>query len=318
MSGNRLSDVLGAVDPDQGEPRPTSSRSAVETRTTALTRIATGAQTHSILERIDPARCRPWAGNGRHYERLTQADCQDLIDGLLAEQKQLIPAVVRRLQDDPKFDFEVIAGIRRMWSVAWLRANNFPDFMFVVEVKELTDEQAFRLQDQENRTRKDISDFERAKSYLQALHTHYGDNQTAMARRLEVRLSWLNRLIGLARLPDPLVAAYDDPRELTLNAAEMLAPLVANPAKAKALMGEAQALALTKPHGLKAQKVTQRLIAAAQTRAVKKRAEIILGPDKKPWIELKRGNRGVLDIRLRPREGASVEAALQKLADMLS
>lgn len=190
--------------------------------------------------------------------------------------------------------------------------------MFVIEVKELTDEQAFRLQDQENRTRKDISDFERAKSYLQALHKHYGDNQTAMARRLEVGLSWLNRLIGLARLPDQLIAAYDDPRDLTLNAAEILAPLVANPTKAKAIMGEAQALTMKKPHGLKAQKVTHLLVASAQTKMVKKRAEIIMGPDKKPWIEIRRGKRGIVDIKLRPRDGAGVEAALQKLVDILN
>jgi ParB family transcriptional regulator, chromosome partitioning protein len=317
MSGTRLSAVLGSVDPDQGEPTSKQPRSSIDGRATALSRIATGAQTHVIMEKVDPARCKPWSGNGRQYDQLTQADCQDLIDGLLAEQRQLIPAVVRRLQDDPDHEFEVIAGLRRMWSVAWLRANNFPDFMFVVEVKEMTDEQAFRLQDQENRTRKDISDFERARSYLTALQSHYADSQTAMAKRLEVKLSWLNRFIALARLPVELVAAYDDNRALSLNAAEKLSPLTIHPGKAKLLIAAATDLANQKPHGLPAQKVTQLLVAAAQKQAAKKLPQIINGPDKKPWIVIKRGARGVIDINLRPREGAGIKLALQKIAELL-
>jgi ParB family chromosome partitioning protein len=32
-----------------------------------------------------------------------------------------VPAVVRRLEGDPAYDYEVIAGTRRHWSIAWLR-----------------------------------------------------------------------------------------------------------------------------------------------------------------------------------------------------
>ena len=39
------------------------------------------------------------------------------------------------------------------WAITWLRANNYPDFRYLIEVRDLTDEQAFRLSDIENRDR---------------------------------------------------------------------------------------------------------------------------------------------------------------------
>ncbi len=51
-------------------------------------------------------------------------------------------------------------GARRHWTVTWLRANNYPEFRFLVEPRELTDEEAFRLADLENRSAKDLSDYD--------------------------------------------------------------------------------------------------------------------------------------------------------------
>ncbi|MEJ1977658.1 MAG: hypothetical protein WDN49_17670 [Acetobacteraceae bacterium] len=44
--------------------------------------------------------------------------------------------------------------------MTWLRANNYPEFRFLVEPRELTDEEAFRLADLENRSAKDLSDYD--------------------------------------------------------------------------------------------------------------------------------------------------------------
>ncbi len=87
--------------------------------------------------------------------------------------------------------FEVICGARRHWTACWMRANNYPDFKFLIEPRELTDEEAFRLADLENRSRKDLSDYERARDYLRALERYFGGNQRQMAARLEVSPSWL-------------------------------------------------------------------------------------------------------------------------------
>jgi ParB family transcriptional regulator, chromosome partitioning protein len=91
-----------------------------------------------------------------------------------------VPAVVRRVEGDPLHDYEVIAGTRRHWWISWLRANNYPDMVFLAQVQVLDDESAFRLADLENRARKDVSDLERARNYANALENHYGSSQRRM------------------------------------------------------------------------------------------------------------------------------------------
>ncbi|MGC4030121.1 MAG: ParB/RepB/Spo0J family partition protein [Tepidisphaeraceae bacterium] len=134
---------------------------------------------------------RIWEGNARHQASLSEETVRDLIDAILSEGSQKVPAIVRRVQNDPKFDYEVIAGSRRHWAISWLRANNYPDMMFLAQVYNLDDEAAFRISDIENRARKDVSDFERAKNYLEALALHYGGKQVRMAERLKLSQGWL-------------------------------------------------------------------------------------------------------------------------------
>jgi hypothetical protein len=83
------------------------------------------------------------------------------------------------LADRVAREYEVICGARRHWTVAWLRANNYRQFRFLVEVRELSDEEAFRLSDIENRDREDISDYERAiDSPTPSAATTTGDRRT--------------------------------------------------------------------------------------------------------------------------------------------
>ncbi len=126
-----------------------------------MERIASGEIAQVTQVRLDPVRCRIWRGNARRYDQLTETVCRDLIDSMLAEGGQKMPAIVRKVKDDPAFDYEVIVGTRRHWSVSWLRANNYPDMAFIALVQEFDDEVAFRLADLENRARKDITDLER-------------------------------------------------------------------------------------------------------------------------------------------------------------
>ena len=163
---------------------PRSSRRGSMTllgRESALARVASGDVKQVTQMQLDPARVRPWAGNARSYEHLTEENCRELIDSLISEGGQKVPAVVRRIQDDPDHDYEVIAGTRRHWSISWLRAHSYPDMRFLAQVVDLDDEAAFRLADIENRARKDVSDLERARNYAAALKTHYGNHMTRMA-----------------------------------------------------------------------------------------------------------------------------------------
>lgn len=195
-------------------------------RSNRLSELASGSLVSKTLELIDPTRCRMWAEHNRDYALLDEARCADLIESFKAQGRQEMPAIVRRVSDDPQFDFEVICGARRHWTVSWLRSNNYADFRFLIEVRELTDEEAFRLADLENRAREDLTDLERARDYLSALGRHYQGSQKVMAQRLSVTESWLSRYLDLARLPAELMLAFPVPQDLSIKHVTLLKPLL--------------------------------------------------------------------------------------------
>ena len=177
--------LAGAL--DDVAPAPEAPRLAIGAlagRANRLAELASGALVSRAQELVDPARCRIWAEHNRDYAKLDAGRCADLIESFKAQGRQEVPAIVRRLQNDPAFDFEVICGARRHWTVSWLRAHNYPDFRFLVEIRDLTDEEAFRISDLENWAREDLSDVERARDYLRALDRHYEGSQKSMAQRL--------------------------------------------------------------------------------------------------------------------------------------
>ena len=218
------------------------------TRENRLAELSEGGMATRVHELVDPATCRLWEGHNRDYVALSEEGCADLIASLKGQGRQEVPAIVRRVTGDPKHRFEVICGARRHWSVSWLRAHDYPNLAFLVEPRELTDEEAFRLADLENRSRKDLSDYERAIDYRRAIDRYYDGNQQRMADRLEVTKSWMSRYLELARLPQEIVACFPSPHVIGISHAARLAPLLAHPrnrakviAAAAALVAEAAA-----------------------------------------------------------------------------
>jgi ParB family transcriptional regulator, chromosome partitioning protein len=195
-------------------------------RDNRLAELASGGATTRVHEAVDPAICRIWEGHNRDYAALNEDVCADLIDSLRAQGRQELPAIVRRVSDDPLYRFEVICGARRHWSVSWLRAHDYPEFKFLVEPRELTNEEAFRVADLENRSRKDLSDYERAGDYARAVERYYDGNQQRMADRLQVTKSWLSRYLELARLPPEILACFASPHVIGISHAAVIAPLL--------------------------------------------------------------------------------------------
>ena len=225
-----LSDLDGAD--TQREDRQSGTR-FLKRRTGLSERADTEEKT---LRWVDPATCRMWSRHNRDYALLDQYNCSDLIEGMRAQGQQEFPAIVRRLPKDDTHEFEVICGARRHWTVSWLRANNYPKFKFLIDVRDLTDEEAFRLADIENRDRKDISDYERAVDYAAACTAYYNGSQKDMAARLEVSQAWLSRYLQLARLPQQIVAAYGDKTLIRERHARALRKWMQTPEDTAALM----------------------------------------------------------------------------------
>jgi ParB family chromosome partitioning protein len=206
--------------------RPSLASNVLTGRSNRLAELASGAVVNRTHELVDPARCRMWAGHNRDYALLTEERCADLIESIKAQGRQEMPAIVRRVFGEPNHDFEVICGARRHWSISWLRVHNYPDFKFLVDVREIGDEEAFRLADIENRARDDLTDIERARDYLRALDAYYDGRQKTMAERLKVSESWLTRYLDLARLPTELTCAFVNPQELGIRNAMALKGLL--------------------------------------------------------------------------------------------
>lgn len=234
-------DVLSNFD-DVAKPAAAKPGSRFLKRSTAIGERLTGAREEKVLHWVDPASCRMWDRHNRDYDLLSEDTCRDLIDGIRAQGQQEFPAIVRRLSGEAH-EYEVICGARRHYAISWLQANNYPQFKYLIEIRDLTDEEAFRLADIENRERDDISDYERARDYSGAIRLYYGGKQKAMAERLEVSEGWLSRYLTLAKLPDEVVSAFASIRDLRELHARTLKPLLARPADRKLVLAEAGKLA---------------------------------------------------------------------------
>jgi ParB family chromosome partitioning protein len=237
--------VLDDVLKDLDEPAEAAAPERFLKRAMTLAEQGSGQRQEKVLRLVDPATCVMWPGHNRAYDMLTEANCRDLIDGILAQGQQEFPAIVRRLpQPQGAATHEVICGARRHFAITWLRSHNYPQFRYLIEERELTDEEAFRLADIENRDRQDISDYERAHDYLAALDRYYDGKQSAMAARLQVSTAWLSRYLALARLEYEVIGAFPSIREVRELHARQLKPLMAEAGSRRALLAEAERLSV--------------------------------------------------------------------------
>lgn len=284
-------------------------------RESALARVASGEVRQVTQLLLDPARVRIWPGNARSYAHLTEAGCRELIDSIIAEGGQKVPAVVRRVEGDPAHDYEVIAGTRRHWSISWLRAHSYPDMQFVAQVATLDDEAAFRLADLENRARADVSDLERARNYAAALKTHYGNHATRMAERLKLSKGWLSKMLRVAALPDAAIAAFASPAEVQLKGGYALAQALEDRVQAPLILAEAKILAREQAAArakgdatLPAADVLKRLLDAPSRGDAKATPHFWTLPSSgRPAMTVQSANRQGVTLRLHAGSGASVD-----------
>lgn len=290
-------------------------------RSQTLARIATGKTVADRTEWVDPARCRPWRMHNRDLDHLSEESCRDLIDSFLSAKKQRIPAIVRRLKGDPEFDYEIIAGVRRWWTVQWLRDHHHPEFEYLVTIQSVTDEEAFRVSDVENRSRKDISDWERAKEYAVALVEFYEGSQSQMAEHLNLSKSWLSRLLDVARLPEELVAAFSDTHDITVRVARDIKPLAGDAKLFAKMREEAERIEGERTGAgvkLSGPEVAKRLVRATVQPTTKAAVEKELtGKSGKVILRYTRVRGGGLTFKVPPRADATPTELLKAIESIL-
>ena len=227
-----ISEALASAPADAAAPSPAPVAQPPAQRNFTNKRLEAFGEAARMVKRptikLKPAECSIWPGNARDYSLLDEHRLRSLIDSILAEGGNRIPAVVRRTTHAER-PYELIIGTRRHWAISWLNANHYPDIELVAIIEDIDDEAAFRLADIENREREDISDLERGMNYKAAVDAYYGGVQLRMAERLKMSKSQLARYIALTELPPYIVGAFGSPMDLHAKYAEKLLPALRDP-----------------------------------------------------------------------------------------
>ena len=279
----------------------------------AIWEVSSGKKITRVVRRVDPDRCRIWVRHNRRYDLLSPESCADLIEGFRQQGGQEFPAVVRRVTDAGPYEYEVISGARRHWTARFLK------YEFLIEERDLTDLEAFRLSDIENRHREDLSDYERAVDYLQALNIYFDGSQKQMAMNLERSEGWLSRYLDLARLDPIIVDAVRDVREMTVNQARVIKPLLTGKTRGTVIEKATELAALPeKPTAADLFRVLT--TAAAEPKAVRVSTTLETAATKetgKVFAVVRRHGRGGLIIQVDGNSGAGKEEAVAAVAAMV-
>ncbi len=255
--------------------------------------------------KVDPGRCRVWADHDRRYDLLNEEACTDLIEGFQAQGQQ-IPGIVREIKDDPDHDYEIIVGTRRHWTASYL------GMPYMVEVQTLSDRQAFVLVDAENRQRQDISDYERAVFYANALKRFY-KTQREMAEAMQTSTAWLSEYLSLAAFPQDVVDCYKSIRDIKVTHSRKLTPLLKDAKTKKRIIEKARA---SKGLGLEGAAVLKILVTAARPKrggGVNFNKDFHLGHQKA--FSVSKSGKGGLHIKIDPKFEGNVDALVEMLGD---
>ncbi len=204
--------------------------------------VQNGGGTRTAIQ-IQPGDCMVWDGNPRDQPGLTPDSCRSLIESIANEGGNRIPVLVRLNGSDSERPYELLAGSRRRFAIDWLNHNGRPELRLNALIVDLSDEEAFRLADIENRERADITELDRARSYQNAVDRFYGGVQSRMAEALNLSNSQLSRLLSLAQLPEEVVAAFATNEELRVRHSEVLTPLLRRPETYTLIVAEALLIA---------------------------------------------------------------------------
>lgn len=279
----------------------------------AIWEVSSGKKITRVVRRVNPDRCRIWVRHNRRYDLLSPESCADLIEGFRQQGGQEFPAVVRRVTDGGPYEYEVISGARRHWTARFLKYD------FLIEERDLTDLEAFRLSDIENRHREDLSDYERAVDYLQALNLYFDGSQKQMAMNLERSEGWLSRYLDLARLDPIIVDAVRDVREMTVNQARVIKPLLNGKTRGLVIERATELAALPeKPAAADLFRVLTS--AAAEPKAARPNAPLETATTKetgKVFAVARRHGRGGLIIQVDGNSGAGKEEAVAAVTAMM-
>lgn len=189
---------------------------------------------------VNPFSCRMWQLHDRLEMHITEETCRAEIESF-SRHGQLVPVLGRALRGDPDHEIELIYGARRLFVA---RQLNKP---LMVEMCELCDRDAIVAMDIENRQRKDISPYERGRSYARWLREGYFRSQYEIGRFLRVSTPQISRLLKLSRLPDAIVETFATPLDISESWGLALADALEDPQRKQNVLQVARRISCSNP-----------------------------------------------------------------------
>jgi ParB family chromosome partitioning protein len=234
------------------------------------------------LVEVSPFRCKSWDGHGRMEEYVTEATCRSEIESVAAN-GQLLPVIARSIATDPNYDFEIISGSRRLFVARHLNIR------IRLEVRDLTDKECIVVFDHDNRLRKDISPYERGRSFVAWLAAGHFASQDDIAACLKISPSQVSRLMKLAKLPAVIVSAFARPTEICEGWGPALLDLWQNRAERHRLIARARRIGQLQQRP-SAGEVFERLVAPGALRGARgapSRDDVVLGSNGQALFRIK-------------------------------
>lgn len=177
----------------------------------------------SPLRKLDPLTVKASKWANRHEASFLTAEFQELKAEIAAAGGNVQPIKVRPVQvlngSTPPTDatYEVIFGHRRHRACLDL---GIPVF---AAVEDASDVSLFEQMERENRGRKNLSAWEQGTMYRKALDDGLYSSLRRLAESLGVDVSLVSKSVSLARLPEPVVAAFQSPLDIQFRWAAPLA-----------------------------------------------------------------------------------------------
>ena len=175
------------------------------------------------LRKLDPSSVKPSKWANRHEASFITAEFQELKAEIAAaggnvQAIKVRPAQVLNGSTSPTdATYELIFGHRRH------RACLELGIPVLAAVEDASDVSLFEQMERENRGRKNLSAWEQGTMYRRALDDGLYSSLRRLAESLGTDVSLVSKSVSLARLPDPVIAAFQSPLDIQFRWAAPLA-----------------------------------------------------------------------------------------------
>ena len=217
-----------------------------------------------VVLRLDPRRIHASAFANRHQKSLEAADPQFIaLKADIQRRGQLDPIRVRPLSSDDGANYEIVYGHRRHAVCLALNAEiegGFPILALLDANAADAREHVLRMHS-ENFARSDLTPYEYGQMYASWLAAKCFKNQEEIAAAVGLDQSMISTYVRIYRLPAPVMAAFGDPRVISVRWARDLSAAL-KLAESKVLAAAREIAA--RPGAQDPQTVLRELVQAAQ------------------------------------------------------